>query len=197
MYASAHASAVPDVSIARPDRVVTAVGWLSALWCVGFATVNVVLELTGHFASGPNSAYAPGLSVMDWLVVVLKLVGAGLALLSISRRRVLPVGLLGMLLWGGFATLAVYATGNVVEAVGILSGLMAPVHPLRPLWDLGYVSFFALAAAGFGVLAISYANRSRLRRLPITLGVLGAPALIAGVLVAVPLLLTAAGLFPS
>lgn len=197
MYASAHASAVPAVPVARPGRVVTAVGWLSALWCVGFATVNVVLELTGHFAANQYSAYASGLSVMDWLVVVLKLVGAGLALLSISRRQVLPVGLLGMLLWGGFATLAVYATGNVVEAVGILSGLMEPVQPLRPLWDLGYVSFFAAAATGFGVLAISYARRSGLRRLPITLGVLGAPALIAGVLVVVPLLLTSAGLFPS
>lgn len=184
-------------AVARPRRFVTAVGWLSALWCVGFATGNAVLELTGHFSAGPYSAYASGLSVMDWLMVVLKVVGAVLALLSISRRPVLPVGLLGLLLWGGFATLAVYAAGNVVGAVGILLGLMEPVHPVRLLWDLGYVTFFAVAASGFGILAISYARRARLRRLPITLGVLGAPALIAGVLGLAPMLLTAAGLFPN
>lgn len=181
----------------RPSRLVTIVAWLAALWCVGFATVNTVFELTGHFAEGSYSAYASGASVMDWLMVGLKLVGAGLALLSVSSRRVLPPGLLGFLLWGGFATLAVYATGNIVEAVGILFGLIDPIHPIRVVWDVGYLVFFAVAATGFGVLAISYARRTRLRRLPITLGVLGAPALIASVLVVAPMLLTAAGLFPS
>ncbi|QGN34253.1 hypothetical protein [Microlunatus sp. Gsoil 973] len=173
----------------------TAAAWLAAAWCVGFAIGNMVLELTGHFSDGPLGRYASGLAVMDWLMVGLKLIGAALALLSVSRRQVLPVGLLGMLLWGGFATLAIYATGNVVESVGMLAGVVDPVHPVG-IRDVGYVLFFAVAAAGFGVLAISYARRSRLSRLPIALGVLGAPALIAGVLLVAPMVLTATGLFP-
>jgi hypothetical protein len=175
---------------------VLATAVLSAGWCVGFASVNLVLELTGHFADGSRAEYAAGLSVMDWLMVVLKLVGAAVAVLSVSRRRVLPDNLVGLLLWGGFATLAIYAAGNVVESVGMLLGLVDPGRPIGML-DVGYVVFFAVAAFGFGVLAISYARRSGLGRLPIVLGVLGAPALIASVLFVAPIVLTAAGLFPT
>ena len=69
----------------RPDRVVTAVGWLMAAWCSGFAIVNVVFELTGHFAHGALAAYAPGISVVDWTVVCLKLLGAAVALMTVTR----------------------------------------------------------------------------------------------------------------
>lgn len=187
---------VPERSVARPGRFVMTMAWLAATWCVAFATVNVVLELTGHFSDGPLDRYASGLSVMDWLVVGLKLVGAGLAVLSVSRQRLIPPGLLGMLLTGAFATLAIYAAGNIVESFGMLLGLVDPGRPIRAL-DIGYVLFFAVAAVPFGVVAISYARRSRLRRLPVMLGVLGAPALIASVLLVAPVVLTAFGLFPE
>jgi len=182
-------------SATRPRRPVVVAAWLSAGWCVAFATANVVLELTGHFTRGALGAYASGLSVMDWLMVCLKLVGAGLALLSIRRQSIVPVRLLGTLLWGAFATLAIYATGNVVESAGMLAGIIHVGRPIRPL-DVGYVVFFAVAAALFGVVTVSYARRNGLRLLPVVLGVVGAPALIAGVLVAAPLALNAAGLFP-
>ncbi|MBO0812082.1 MAG: hypothetical protein J2P23_08540 [Microlunatus sp.] len=184
------------IQIARPGRFVIVTAWIAAAWCLGFATVNVVFELSGHFTAGPLAAYAGGLSVMDWLMVGLKVIGAVIALLSVSRLRPVPVGVLGVLLCGGSATLAIYAAGNIVESFGMLVGLIDPGRPIRAL-DVGYVIFFAVAGAAFGVLAISYARRSGLRRLPIALGVLGAPALLAGVLVVAPVLLAAVGLFPD
>jgi len=46
----------------RPSTVVTVIGVLVALCCVGFAVVNVVFEITDHFADGRYAEYAPGLS---------------------------------------------------------------------------------------------------------------------------------------
>src|SRR5215203_2586173 len=69
-----------------PGPVVTAIGILMALWCLGFAVVNVVFEITGHFAGGAYAWYASGLSVMNWLVAGLKVLGAVVALLSVARR---------------------------------------------------------------------------------------------------------------
>lgn len=182
--------------VARPGRFVVATAWIAAAWSLGFATVNVVFELSGRFTAGPLVGYAAGLSVMDWLMAGLKVVGAAIALLSVSRLRPVPVGVLGVLLCGGAATLAIYAAGNIVESFGMLVGLIDPGRPIGAR-DVGYVIFFAVAAAAFAVLAISYVRRSGLRRLPIALGVLGAPALLAGVLVLAPVLLAAAGLFPD
>src|SRR5215207_10180882 len=69
-----------------PGPVVTAIGILMALWCLGFAVVNVMFEITGHFAGGAYAQYASGLRVMDWLVAGLKVLGAVVALLSVARR---------------------------------------------------------------------------------------------------------------
>ena len=66
--------------------VVTAIGMVMALWCLGFAMVNLVFEITGHFAGGAYAHYASGISVMDWLVAGLKVLGAAVALLSVARR---------------------------------------------------------------------------------------------------------------
>lgn len=195
MYASASLPDGPviDRSVTSPGRFVTMTAWSAAALLAAFALVNVVFELSGHFVDGPYGRYASQISVMDWLVVVLKLVGAGLAVLSVSPRRVLPVGLLGMLLWGGFATLGVYAAGNIVESIGMVVGVIDPGRPIR-LLDVGYVVFFAVLAALWGVLAISYARRARLHRLPIALGVIGAPGLIASVLLVIPTML---GILPG
>ncbi|MGH3705943.1 MAG: hypothetical protein ACRDT9_15015, partial [Agromyces sp.] len=48
---------------------------LGVLGLLAFAAVNIVFEGTGRFAAGPLAAYASGLSVMNWLVVGLKLFG--------------------------------------------------------------------------------------------------------------------------
>src|SRR5664279_248910 len=53
-----------------------------AAWCLGFAAVNIALQVTGRFASGPYADLAAGLAVMDWIVVGLKLLGAAVAVLA-------------------------------------------------------------------------------------------------------------------
>ena len=62
------------------------IGVLTALWCTGFAVVNVAFELAGRFRDGPYARYAAGIAVMNWFVVGLKAVGAAVALRSISDR---------------------------------------------------------------------------------------------------------------
>ena len=70
----------------RPARpLVRAVAWLVAAWCVGFATVNVAFETTGRFTEGAHAEYATALSVMDWIVAVLKILGATVALVSVTQ----------------------------------------------------------------------------------------------------------------
>ncbi|HEX6447147.1 MAG TPA: hypothetical protein VF053_18785 [Streptosporangiales bacterium] len=182
---------------APPGRFVTLVGWLLALWCLGFAVVNVVFELTGRFADGPLAAYAPGVTVMDWTVAGLKVLGAVVALLAVARRR-MPVSpaALTVLVWGAFALLGVYALGNVVEAVGMATGVAGSPDQIT-VRNIAYVSFFLLGAAGYGVVAISYSLRAGFRRRYALLGALGGPSVIALLLVAVPALLTWLGLLPT
>ena len=46
-----------------------------ALWCVGFAVVNIVLESTDYLADSEYADYASAFTVMNWLVVGLKMLG--------------------------------------------------------------------------------------------------------------------------
>lgn len=167
------------------------------LWCLGFASVNVAFELTGHFDSGPAADLGVGLSVMDWVVAGLKVLGAlvaGLALLP--RQSVVRPATLTVLLWGGFATLATYVTGSLVEAMAFATGLAGDRSDLTPR-TIAYVLFFLAAAAGFGVLAVSYSRRHRSPRRLAVLGSLGAPVLLGGLLVVLPAVLAAAGLLST
>jgi hypothetical protein len=134
---------------------------------------------------------------MNWLVAGLKLLGAVVALLSVTRRRP-PVSpqLLGVGVWGVFATLAVYVLGSMVQAVGMGLGLMGSASQID-LPDVAYLIFFLLAAFGWGVLAISYLRRHALGWGTAALGVLGAPAVLGFLLVAMPALLGALGVMPS
>ena len=182
---------------ARPGTGITATGRLMAVCCIGFAVVNIVFELTDHFADGPYAEYSSGLAVMNWLVVGLKVVGAAVALLSVGRRPgfLSPV-VLGVLLWGAFAMLAVYSVGSVVQAIGMASGLSGSADSID-LAGVAYVLFFLLVAAGYGVLAISYSRRFHLRKGVIVVGALGAPVALAGILLAAPMLLAALGVMPA
>ncbi|MFJ2028188.1 hypothetical protein [Streptosporangium sp. NPDC087985] len=182
---------------ARPGTGVTVTGRLVALCCIGFAVVNIVFEMTDHFADGPYAAYASGIAVMNWLVVGLKTMGAAVALLSLAKRpRFLPPALLGVLLWGAFAMLGVYSLGSVVQAVGMATGLSGTADQID-LAGVGYVLFFLLLATGYGVLAISHSRRFGLRKGVAVLGVLGAPVMLGLILLAAPLLLAALGLIPA
>jgi len=181
----------------RPGIGITATGRLMALCCIGFAVVNIVFELTDHFADGPYAEYSAGIAVMNWLVVGLKAAGAAVALLSVaSRPKFLPPVFLGVLLWGAFAMLAVYAVGSVAQAIGMASGLAGSAEQID-LAGVTYVLFFLLLAAGYGVLAISYSRRFRLRKGVVVLGALGAPVALGVILLAVPMLLTALGVMPA
>jgi hypothetical protein len=178
-------------------RPVVVVGLLVALCCLAFATVNVLFEATDYFADGPNAEYAAAISVANWLVTALKIVGAAAALLSIAPRPwLLRPPLVGVLVWGSFATLAVYAVGAVVEAAAIAAGVIGDRSDIT-VRSVAYVLFFCALAAGFGVLATSYRRRYRLGRGVVALGLLGAPTVLGLVLVGLPSVLTALGVMPD
>jgi hypothetical protein len=191
------AARLPDR--AQPDAgpVVTAVAVLVALGCLAFALVNVVFELNDRFAEGSYAEYASALAVMNWLVVGLKLLGGAVALLSVApRQRLVSIHVMTLLLWGAFATLSVYSLGSVVQAVGMMTGMTGNVDQIDGA-GVAYVVGSVCFAAGFGALAIAYGRRHGFRSGAIVGGVLGAPALLALLLLAIPALLAAAGLMPS
>ncbi|WP_345556187.1 hypothetical protein [Streptomonospora halophila] len=181
---------------ARPGRAVTATAVLTILACVGFALVNVVFELTDRFSGGAYADYADGLAVMNWLVVGLKIVGAGVALLSVApERRWAPAPLVAVLAWAGFATLGVYGLGSVVQALGLATGMTGDPGRIGA-GAVAYVLFFLLFAVGFGTLAVSHTRRHRIRARVAVVGFLGAPLLLGGVFVGIPALLAALGVMP-
>jgi hypothetical protein len=180
----------------RPGPVVTLIGALMALWCLGFAAVNLVFEATGHFTHGTYARYASGLSVMDWFVIGLKVLGAGVALLSIAGRpRFVSPAVVTFGVWAAFATLGTYALGSVAEAVGMVSGLVGSADQIDAA-GVGYVLIFLAAAVGYGVLAVSYSRRHGAGKGPAILGALLAPAVLGLVLLGLPTLLGAMGLLP-
>jgi hypothetical protein len=180
-----------------PGPVVRATGMLMALWCLGFAVINLVFEITGHFASGAYAHYTSGISVMNWLVVVLKVVGAAVALLSIARRpRLVSPAVVTVSVWAAFGTLAVYGLGSVAQAAAMGLGLIGGAGQIDAA-SIGYVLLFLAAAAGYGVLAISYSRRHPRSKGLAVLGVLGAPVVLGLLLLAIPALLAAFGLLPA
>ena len=163
---------------------------------MGFAVVNIVLESTDYLADGQYADYAAALTVMNWLVVGLKLLGAAVALLSVAKRpRLMPPRLLAMLVWGAFATLAVYALGSAVQALGMVLGLMGSADQVD-LAGVAYLTFFLTAAVGWSVLAVSYSKRHAPGWIPAVIGVLAGPVVLILVLVTMPALLTALGVMP-
>ena len=180
--------------VAPPTRLVTAVGVLVAVWCAAFAAVNVWFEVTDKFATGPHAADADALSVANWYVFALKVVGAAAALLSVVRplRRVRATTL-GTVLWGACATVAIYVAGSIGQAIAIAAGLTGDAESLD-VASVAYVVGFLVATVGFGILALSYARRARLGKRVVVLGVCGAPVVLGSILVALPAVLRATGL---
>ncbi len=168
-----------------------------AIWCIGFAIVNVVYEFSGRFAGDSLTDHRTAITVVNWLVVGLKATGATVAVMSVAKRpRLLSPAVVAVAVWGAFATLTVYSVGNVIQAGAMLTGLAGSTEEIDAA-SVGYVLFFALAAAGFGVLAISYRRRHALGRGVVVVGALGAPFVLGLVLWLVPALLVAVGLMPA
>lgn len=184
--------------VGRPAASVTLVGVLVAVMCLGFAGANVALmmgsHITGDAYARVAAGYAAGLAMVNVLVIVLKVIGAAAALASVSRRPWPRPGTVGVVVWGAFSTLAVYVLGSLVEASVFLVGGQADRISLA---SVGYVAFFLVFAAGFGVLAVSYTRRWALRGRHILLGLLAAPVVLGLVLLVVPALLGAAGMVPT
>jgi hypothetical protein len=174
------------------------IGVLMALWCIAFAVVNIFFEATDHFAEVPLAAdFVAGFTVMNWLVVGFKVLGAAVALLSVVNIPKLHLSsLMTMLLWGAFATLSLYVLGSVIQAVGMITGLAGNINQID-LAGIGYVLMFLLGAVGYGFLAVSYSRRYGIRRGYVVLGIVGAPMLLGLILVAVPILLGTLGLLPA
>lgn len=169
---------------------------LGALGLVAFAAVNVAFEGTNHFAEGPHADYAAGLSILNWLVVGLKLVGAVVVMVSVSdRATAFAPNTMTLLLWGAFGTFAIYALGTIGEAIVMATGIAGNPSDIDAA-GVGYLLGMTFFASCFGVVATSYSRRTRWRPLPIVAGVLGAPMLLAGILVLVPALLVALGIMP-
>jgi len=188
---------VGDPRSSQPGPVVTAVGVLMALWCLGFAAVNIVFEVTGHFVGGAYGHYASGISVVDWLAAGLKVLGAVVALLSVARRpRLANSGLVTVLVWAAFATLGVYVLGSAAEAAGMGLRLIGGASQIDAR-SVAYVLFFLVAAVGYGVLAISHCRRHPQRKRLAIVGVLGAPVVFGLLLLGIPALLAAFGLLPG
>lgn len=181
--------------VVAPDRAVVAVGVLVALWCAGFAAISVWFELTDHFGTGRYADEAAALSVANWFVVVLKVVGMVLALLAVHPRLVAP-RIVGTLLWAAFATLAVYVAGSLTQAFVMLTGIAGDADQVD-VGSVAYLIAFLLAAAGFGILATSHANRVGLSTRLKLIGACGAPLVLASVLVILPAILRAAGLLST
>jgi hypothetical protein len=177
-----------------PGPFVVAVGLVVALWCAGFAAMSVWFEFTDHFGVGKYAQDATAISVVNWFVTALKVLGAALALLAVSRtRRFLTPGIVGALLWAAFATLAVYVAGSIIQAVVMLLGVSGDPDQVDAA-AVGYVLGFLLGATGFGILATSYARRAGLGARVMLIGVCGAPVVLGSVLVLLPAILRAVGL---
>lgn len=179
---------------ASTATITTAV--LGTLALLAFAVVNITLEGTNHFANGPLAAYSSGLSIMNWLVVGLKLLGAVVLMLSVSKRaNAFAPNVTTLLLWGAFGTFVIYALGTLGEAVAMATGItdsLDEIDAAGVVYLLGTVFF----AACFGVVAVAHSRRATWRPIPIVVGIIGAPILLAGVLVLVPTLLVALGIMP-
>ncbi len=169
--------------------------WVLALGSVAFAVVNLVFELTDRFDTGPTSDFAAGLSVANWLVAGLKVVGAVVAVLSVTRLPRISPRLINILVWAAAGTLAIYALGSVVQALGMATGIAGSSESIDVSGIL-YVLGFLLAGAGFVVLAISHSRRSGFGVGNALLGFLGGVIVLGFLLFALPLLLSALGIMP-
>jgi hypothetical protein len=192
----------PD-SVAVPGAVERAAAYVTAAWCLGFAAVSAWQLVAGGDAESAFPGYESGLTVMIALVLVLKLLGAVVALAAVAPpQRWLPTNLLASVLWGVFGVLGVYSAGNLVITVVTVSGLVEPSAAWTAaggvtLKAVLYVLFFLVGAGVFGVLAVALHRRRRPPGWVVVVGLLGAPVVLALLLVVAPAVLGWLGLFPA
>lgn len=191
------AANTPAGGVASPAIRIT--GILLAAWCLGFAAVNAWQLATGRLTDDRFSGHTTALMVASILVLLLKLLGAGMALASLrSVHHRWVRWLLGAALWGAASTLALYSAGNLVITVGTVTGLLAPTAAWESAGGftvraVAYVLFFLAGAAMFAALTVSYHRRHRLHWTAVAAGAAGSPMLLGGLLVVVPALVKTVG----
>lgn len=117
--------------IAPPTKLVTTVGVLAAVWCAIFAAISVWFEVTDKFATGPHAAEAEAISVMNWYVAVLKLLGVAVAVLAVTQPpKFLQPKAVGTLLWAAFSTVVIYVAGSLTQAAVMLTGVAGDAERL-------------------------------------------------------------------
>jgi hypothetical protein len=188
-----------------PLPLVRVLGYAAAAWCLGFAGVSGWQLAAGLAGSERYAAYASVLTVMSALVLVLKLAGAAVALAAVKARPGLPrmpLRLLAVAVWTIFGLLSLYSAGNLVIAVGTISGLLPPSEAWIAAGGVTtkavlYVLFFLAGSALFGVVAVWFRRRHRVGWTWAVAGLIGAPLLLALILQAAPAILSRLGLLPT
>lgn len=189
--------------IADPPRTIRIAGYVLAMWYLGFAALNAwhLIRPVGVPGGEAFAGHRAGLVAMSVVVLLLKLVGAVVAVGSV-RPRWQGSWLLAAATWGAASVLVLYSIGNLVITFGTVFGLMAPsaawtaAGGITPR-SVAYVLFFAIGAVLAVMLAVSLQRRHQPDWTALAAGVIAAPALLGGLLVVAPTLLTAAGLLPE
>lgn len=140
--------------------------------------------------------YGAGLSIANWFVAALKVVGAGIAVLSVAARPPLSPRLMNLSIWAAAGTLGIYALGSIVQLVGMASGLAGSPDQITPA-GIVYVLGFLLAAVGFVALAVSHSSRAGLGVRVALGGAFGGVIILGLILFGLPILLSALGVFPA
>lgn len=176
------------ITDARSSTTTTTVGaraaaYSGAAWSLGFAGVNIYLQVVGidDVQLQRNWAAFTGVNLG---VVALKVFGAAVALATVQQwgRRV-PAWLVSVLASGAAAMLLLYA-GYGLVSVAATGELLGWMHAGGTFWmpTLAYLGFFAVGGALFALSARQHRRRTGVGPVWALLGALGAPLLLGIVL---------------
>ncbi len=174
-----------------PTTSSTAARWAAygaAIWALGFAAVNVYLQIVGIDYAQIQQNWA-AFTAVNLGVVVLKAFGAAVALATVTRwGRALPAWLVSVCAWGAAGMLLLYGGYGLVAmaAAGELLGWMLAGGTFS-VPTLAYLGFFALPGALFAVAARHHQHRTATSSVWAVVGLLGAPLVLGGVMLATSL----------
>ncbi len=191
----------PDIEAARaaPARWAPTAAWAAVAWAMGFAAVNLWLQWNLP-PDAEISQYATGFTVLNLFSISLKVFGSGVALaIAYPWGRRFPSWMLTTCSTGAASTLLFYGTVVTIflTATGNLTGVGELAGGAFAAPGFVYAGFFLLGGVPFAALAHDIRRRAPVARRWTVLGIAGAPVLLGIVIVGVPTLLRALGLFPA
>jgi hypothetical protein len=172
-----------DLPLTRVPAGARAAAYGAAAWAVGFAAVNIYLQIVGIDSEQIQRNWT-AFTIANLGVVGLKLVGAAVALATVQAwgRRV-PAPLLTVGAWGAAGVLLLYAITGLLSAVAadaLTTSILAGGTFRVPAW--AYLGFFAVGGLLFAVTAWRHQQRTATRWPWMVIGLLGAPLLLSAVL---------------